>query len=776
MPHAIDELNTNQSSTTTTNNSSSNNITLRQKLRNSLTYLIYTGCFESALKLIESSKPKHLNNTNLYHLTNFNNKNGQTTAKKDLSSNRKEIENFKSILNETDEWWTNNPNLFIYGQDLKRKIILTRLNTELRMSTTNRSDSADHTTLNSQRAQSSTTSSLRDKLISTKGKTIARTSLMLCCLVEDKNWSFSLAQTLIENGASLSLKDSNGYNAIMYACLYEREDLLDLFLKAPGDFNLFARDFFGNTAFHLASLNKSEKNCSLLHKLAIKLNLEQTKLALNKNNFSHTSFDLCRMNGHDNCVKFNYSNIGNSINNNNNNNNISANGNNQNINLRMSLSSRKSTASSVSTTILHQSLPNKFNLIPMFTLNESEQYYKLNLHTPNQQYDNKLRKSFNETEINNTTTNNINNNESNINDATSSYCYFDKSFNLNKSITDMASSAVKTPNTVAHNYFNSASKQQDSFFLRGSATPNPTSRGGVNLMSSYAKFVYVMKEPLIKKKKQTDNLAKNAYLKITQENVYRTVVNTASQQSVAAPSTPAPTPTPAIINPDSNNSNQKKLNREKTNINKCLVTRTIKLPIHQDIEFLKEFNSNSTNIMKQISTSVISSVENKRIDETERESSFFQSPKPLNTPNTSSNNNNNNLNTNNKNNVEKINNEMISNSWRDDMQNLFEQIEFQKTNSFRKPITNINQSSLFEQISKGILLRMPSSNIDPLLSSHGRRNSIVNSNNHFKNSSSISSNSTSRRQSIVSSNVNSAIMIGTPNNRKQSMVFICFFF
>lgn len=125
---------------------------------------------------------------------------------------------------------------------------------------------------------------------------------MLCSLIEDDAWSYSIAQNLIESGAKLGLKDSNGFNALMYACFYERTNILELFLNAPGDYNLLTKDKYGNTAFHLASLGRTEQNCTILHKLAAKFNIDvQSKVG--KNYFDHTPYDLCKLNGHETCLK-----------------------------------------------------------------------------------------------------------------------------------------------------------------------------------------------------------------------------------------------------------------------------------------------------------------------------------------------------------------------------------------------------------------------------------------------------------------------------------------
>lgn len=76
---------------------------------------------------------------------------------------------------------------------------------------------------------------------------------------------------LIENGAQLGTKDSLGYSALMYACLYERANIIELFLNAPGgDYSLFDKDSYGNTIFHLAALSSNDKICRVCNQLADK--------------------------------------------------------------------------------------------------------------------------------------------------------------------------------------------------------------------------------------------------------------------------------------------------------------------------------------------------------------------------------------------------------------------------------------------------------------------------------------------------------------------------
>lgn len=78
-----------------------------------------------------------------------------------------------------------------------------------------------------------------------------RTALMLCAFVEPEQWGIGICRLLIENGANLVCKDKYGLNAFHYAVIYERVELVQVYLKAI-DFDLNQGDALGNTALHYA--------------------------------------------------------------------------------------------------------------------------------------------------------------------------------------------------------------------------------------------------------------------------------------------------------------------------------------------------------------------------------------------------------------------------------------------------------------------------------------------------------------------------------------------
>ena len=226
----------------------------RNKLRLSLTYTIFYGYFNNVRAILDSSTD----------------------------------EDYIDV-NETDEWWLDN-------ESFRRK-------------------SAVHGTLKPESnmpivlplVRNNTVSKLfksplSEQTNSNKKAKAGRTALQLCSLVEDDTWSYGIAQMLIEKGASLDAADPNGHNALMYACIYERAKLLQLFLDVSGDYALLRRDRQGNTVFHLASLSENEFNCEILHAAYLKYKNDPMRILV-KNKMGHTPYQLCKLNAHENCLK-----------------------------------------------------------------------------------------------------------------------------------------------------------------------------------------------------------------------------------------------------------------------------------------------------------------------------------------------------------------------------------------------------------------------------------------------------------------------------------------
>lgn len=272
------------------------NFYYRNKLKKSLTYLIFCGYFDKIRSLIESSAQFKKSNKNsrdtnseessslLTHIANNSNHTYQTNSLNEI--------NEKININETDEWWTDLPSSIIKKTFNSKPYRPTLTSSFLNSNHREALSSSSSSTSNQHLRHSMSEAMLKDKAsIKTRG----RTPLMLCSLIDDNAWSYSIAQNLIEKGANLALKDSNGFNAIMYACLYERVHMLELFLNAPSDFSMLSMDTYGNTAFHLASLSKCQKSCALLHQMSNKFGIDPFS-QVGKNFFGHTPYDICKLN------------------------------------------------------------------------------------------------------------------------------------------------------------------------------------------------------------------------------------------------------------------------------------------------------------------------------------------------------------------------------------------------------------------------------------------------------------------------------------------------
>jgi len=74
---------------------------------------------------------------------------------------------------------------------------------------------------------------------------------MMCAFIEPEAWGVGLCRMFIENGATLYFKDKYGLNAFQYAVIYDRIELVKVYLKAI-DFKLDDSDKLGNTALHYA--------------------------------------------------------------------------------------------------------------------------------------------------------------------------------------------------------------------------------------------------------------------------------------------------------------------------------------------------------------------------------------------------------------------------------------------------------------------------------------------------------------------------------------------
>lgn len=103
-----------------------------------------------------------------------------------------------------------------------------------------------------------------------------KTPLMLCALMEPELWGVGAARLLIEKGASIDCVDKYGMNALHYACVYERTDLVKVLLNAI-DFDINQSDRYGNTALHYAARSGHSCITSMLATVLRRYKLSQDK-------------------------------------------------------------------------------------------------------------------------------------------------------------------------------------------------------------------------------------------------------------------------------------------------------------------------------------------------------------------------------------------------------------------------------------------------------------------------------------------------------------------
>uniref|UniRef100_A0A8C4TL26 Uncharacterized protein n=1 Tax=Erpetoichthys calabaricus TaxID=27687 RepID=A0A8C4TL26_ERPCA len=123
-----------------------------------------------------------------------------------------------------------------------------------------------------------------------------RTPLMICALHNGEARSLGIARQLLEKGAQVGLCDQRGRNALLYAAMYERKDLVDLFLCAL-DYDLNHADKDGRTALSHAT---QRGNAPIVR--ALLRSLKRYGLDVNKpDKFGFTPLlHACRL-GHEHC-------------------------------------------------------------------------------------------------------------------------------------------------------------------------------------------------------------------------------------------------------------------------------------------------------------------------------------------------------------------------------------------------------------------------------------------------------------------------------------------
>ncbi|MGH0157429.1 UNVERIFIED_CONTAM: hypothetical protein FKN15_056106 [Acipenser sinensis] len=124
-----------------------------------------------------------------------------------------------------------------------------------------------------------------------------RTPLMICSLHDGETWALGVARILLMHAAKVGISDKKGRNALIYAVLYERQDLVELFLKAL-DYDLNHSDCEGCTALWYAAKLGNVNIATVLLKCMKKYSLDVDK----PNNYGFTPLiQACHL-GHQQCA------------------------------------------------------------------------------------------------------------------------------------------------------------------------------------------------------------------------------------------------------------------------------------------------------------------------------------------------------------------------------------------------------------------------------------------------------------------------------------------
>ncbi|KAH9508110.1 hypothetical protein Btru_054742 [Bulinus truncatus] len=125
-----------------------------------------------------------------------------------------------------------------------------------------------------------------------------RTPLLLCPFMEPPVWGVSIAMTLIEGGANMSVKDCFKRNVLHYACIYERVKLVRILLKAV-DFDLNQTDHLGNSPLHYAATSGNVAITELLVQ-----SLKRYRISMSKRNHrGRTALDEALLSGGVPCTR-----------------------------------------------------------------------------------------------------------------------------------------------------------------------------------------------------------------------------------------------------------------------------------------------------------------------------------------------------------------------------------------------------------------------------------------------------------------------------------------
>ena len=130
--------------------------------------------------------------------------------------------------------------------------------------------------------------------------TDGKTALIQLCSVEPDSLAISFASRLLKRGAKIDVTDRNGVSALSTAVVKQKGDMVALFLKEAGNFDLNSTDKKGNTALlHAAQVG----NFNILNALVIALQKYQLSVNVPNNEGTTPLIQAC-MNGDVVCARY----------------------------------------------------------------------------------------------------------------------------------------------------------------------------------------------------------------------------------------------------------------------------------------------------------------------------------------------------------------------------------------------------------------------------------------------------------------------------------------
>lgn len=123
-----------------------------------------------------------------------------------------------------------------------------------------------------------------------------KTPLITCTFLCQEDWAVGIARMILQNGGLIGMKDKSGRNGLMYAAIFQRLELVRLFLNAV-DYNINDTDRFGNSALFYAA---SAGDAVVTHEIVQRLKHFKMSMDISNKWGMTPLMEACRL-GHKEC-------------------------------------------------------------------------------------------------------------------------------------------------------------------------------------------------------------------------------------------------------------------------------------------------------------------------------------------------------------------------------------------------------------------------------------------------------------------------------------------